>query len=74
MKIHRAKYTTHIDARTRVFSNFDSFLDFFSRNRNNMERLKVHPPKLGSDGFGSIEVKLKSFNNVPRKAEFEKKY
>lgn len=44
----------------RVFYNFDRFLNFYKPNKNNIEKIRVRPAKLGRSSYGSIEVKLKN--------------
>ena len=53
----------------RVFYDFNSFLTFFSSNRDMIKDLKIVPPKLGSSNFGYIEVKVKSFVDAAPKKE-----
>lgn len=39
--------------------DFSSFLTYYAKNKTNVRSLRVEPPRLGSPGFGSIEVRLK---------------
>ena len=57
--VKNIKYATQFDSSKRVFYEFESFVNFFKRNHNSIKSLKIYPPKIGSNNFGSIEVKVK---------------
>lgn len=42
-----------------IFTKPEEYLRFYKHNCGSIETTKVIPPKLGSAGFGSIEVTLK---------------
>ncbi len=46
-------------AQRRSFGNFASFLRFYEKNKDDVERLKIIPPTYGQRGFGRIEVDVK---------------
>lgn len=54
----------HLDNRKRIFYNYDTLLTFLNRNKGRIGHMKVTPPALGSKGFGSVEVELKSNNKI----------
>lgn len=47
----------------KVFYDFESFLSFFKKNKNSIQSVKVSPPRLGSNHFGSVQVKIKKYVN-----------
>lgn len=44
----------------RIFYNPQKFLRFLETNDNKIQSVNIHPAILGKNGFGSIEVKIKS--------------
>lgn len=57
--LRNLRYPTPFDSSMRVFYGFDSFLKFFKKNKKDIKNVKINPPKLGSNNFGSIEVTFK---------------
>lgn len=43
----------------RVYYKFDSFLKFLEQNKENVKHVRINPPRLGSNNYGSVSVKLK---------------
>lgn len=57
--IKNIKYPVHFSSSKRVFYEFDSFVSFFNKNKEAIKNVKIHPKKIGSDNFGSVEVMVK---------------
>lgn len=57
--IKNIKYPVQFDTSKRVFYEFDSFVRFFKRNKKSIKSVKINPPKIGANNFGSVEVTVK---------------